>query len=55
MLRTANGGSERLKISTIGLTRLDAIAGASEACDQAVFNIQRGSTRGKQQRNAPNA
>ncbi len=39
----------------LGLTRLDAVQGASEACDQAVFGIQRGSKRVKQRRNAPNA
>ncbi|TSC74069.1 MAG: hypothetical protein G01um101448_372 [Parcubacteria group bacterium Gr01-1014_48] len=32
----------------LGLTQLDAVRGASEACDQAVLPIQRGSKRSEQ-------
>ncbi|TSD07806.1 MAG: hypothetical protein Greene07144_713, partial [Parcubacteria group bacterium Greene0714_4] len=32
----------------VGLTQLDAVRGASEACDQAVLPIQRGSKRSEQ-------
>jgi hypothetical protein len=37
----------------LGPTQLDAVRGASEACDQNVFLIHCGNKQAKQQRNAP--